>query len=438
MNCVFVLDSAKRPMTPCRPAQARRMLRDGKAAVFRRFPFTLILKETKPAAVVKPLTAKIDPGSRFTGIALTDTRGRVLFAAELQHRGQSIKAALQDRRAHRRNRRSRNTRYRAPRFLNRRRPEGWLPPSLQHRVDTTMTWVGRLRRFALVEEIGVERVKFDTQKLQNPEIAGVKYQQGELFGYEVKEYLLEKFGRVCAYCGGITNDPVLEVEHIVPPKLGGSNRVSNLTIACSTCNREKGKCTPQMWADALAGSDREIDQIRRENCATVHAKAKAPLKDAAAVNMTRWALYRRLTATGLPVETGTGAQTKFNRSRLGYPKAHWIDAACVGESGAAVTLDAEMVPLRISAKGHGNRQMCGTNKYGFPIRHRNRQKQFAGFQTGDLVQAVVPTGKFSGTHSGRIAIRHRPSFRIQTAAATFDVHPKYLTLVHRADGYAYA
>ena len=425
MNCVFVLDSAKRPMTPCRPAQARRMLRDGKAAVFRRFPFTLILKETKPAAVVKPLAVKIDPGSRVTGIALTDRRGRVLFAAELQHRGQSIKAALQERRAHRRNRRSRKTRYRAPRFLNRRRPEGWLPPSLQHRVDTTMTWVGRLRRLALVEEIGVERVKFDTQKLQNPEISGVEYQQGELAGYEVREYLLEKWGRHCAYCGA--EKTPLQVEHIYPKSQGGSDRVSNLTLACELCNQKKGSQPVEAF---LA---KKPDILKR-----ILAQAKAPLRDAAAVNASRNALFLELVKTGLPVETGTGAQTKFNRSRLGYPKAHWIDAACVGESGAAVTLDAEMVPLRISAKGHGNRQMCGTNKYGFPIRHRNRQKQFAGFQTGDLVQAIVPTGKFSGTHSGRIAIRHRPSFRIQTAAATFDVHPKCLTLVHRADGYTYA
>lgn len=412
-------------MTPCRPAQARRMLRDGKAAVLRRFPFTLILKETKPAAVVKPLSAKIDPGSRVTGIALTDRRGRVLFAAELQHRGQSIKAALRDRRAHRRNRRSRNTRYRAPRFLNRRRAEGWLPPSLQHRVDTTMTWVGRLRRLALVEEIGVEHVKFDTQKLQNPEISGVEYQQGELAGYEVREYLLEKWGRRCAYCGA--EKTPLQVEHIHPKSQGGSDRVSNQTLACELCNQKKGT---QLVEAFLA---KKSDILKR-----ILAQAKAPLRDAAAVNATRNALFLELVKTGLPVETGTGAQTKFNRSRLGYPKAHWIDAACVGESGAAVTLDAGRVPFRISAKGHGNRQMCGTNKYGFPIRHRHRQKQFAGFQTGDLVQAVVPTGKFSGTHSGRIAIRHRPSFRIQTAAATFDVHPKYLTLVHRADGYAYA
>ena len=142
-NVVFVLDTEKRPLTPCRPAQARRLLREGKAAVFRRFPFTLILKEARPDAIVKPLAVKIDPGAKTTGLALVDA-SRVLFAAELAHRGGAIKSALDERRAYRRNRRARKTRHRAARFDNRvRGKHKWLPPSLQHRVDTTLTWVRR-------------------------------------------------------------------------------------------------------------------------------------------------------------------------------------------------------------------------------------------------------------------------------------------------------
>ena len=117
-NVVFVLDTEKRPLTPCRPAQARRLLREGKAAVFRRFPFTLILKEARPDAVVKPLAVKIDPGAKTTGLALVDA-SRVLFAAELAHRGGAIKSALDERRVYRRNRRARKTRHRAARFDNR-------------------------------------------------------------------------------------------------------------------------------------------------------------------------------------------------------------------------------------------------------------------------------------------------------------------------------
>lgn len=421
MNHVFVVDSAKRPLSPCRAAQARRMLRDGKAAVLRRFPFTLILKEEKAEAVVPPLKLKLDPGSKTTGIAIINEDGRVAFAAELNHRGATIKGALQDRAAYRRNRRSRKTRYREARFLNRTKQKGWLPPSLQHRVDTTMTWVNRFERYSAIEEIAVERVKFDMQLMRNPEIAGIEYQQGTLMGYTVREYLLEKWCRKCAYCNA-ENIP-LQIEHIRAKTNGGSNAVSNLTLACAPCNTKKGKLLIDVF---LKGKPEVLKRIL--------AQASKPLNDAAAVNATRNALFSALLKTGLPVEAGTGAQTKFNRSRLNYPKAHWIDAACVGESGEAVTLDPAMETLQIKAMGHGRRQRCRPDAFGFPRTAAPNVKKFAGFQTGDLVKANIPSGKFAGSHTGRIVIRHRPCFKLNG----FNVHPKYLTRVQMADGYAYA
>ena len=129
MNHVFVVDTQHRPMSMCHPARARALLKAGKAAVLRAAPFTLILKEEKPEAVVKPMTAKVDPGSKTSGMALVNGDGRVLFAAELEHRGHAIKSSMESRRALRRGRRNRKTRYRKARFDNRRRPEGWLPPS---------------------------------------------------------------------------------------------------------------------------------------------------------------------------------------------------------------------------------------------------------------------------------------------------------------------
>ncbi|MCH2231930.1 MAG: RNA-guided endonuclease IscB, partial [Crocinitomicaceae bacterium] len=127
-NSVFVLDTNKKPLNPVHPGQARRLLKEGKAAVFRRYPFTIILKEevTKSS---KNITLKLDPGSKFTGIALVQNN-QVIWGAELQHRGQQIKDSLTSRRQLRRGRRGRKTRYRQARFLNRKRPEGWLPPSL--------------------------------------------------------------------------------------------------------------------------------------------------------------------------------------------------------------------------------------------------------------------------------------------------------------------
>lgn len=220
----------------------------------------------------------------------------------------------------------------------------------------------------------------------------------------------------CVCCGAENVRVPLEIEHIVPRSRGGSDRVSNLAISCIPCNREKGNLTAEEYGHP-----------------TVQRQAKMPLRDAAAVNTTRWALFRCLKSIGLDIETGTGGQTKYNRTRHGLPKEHWIDALCVGES-TPTHLDIEgVIPLQIAATGHGRRQRCGTDKYGFPTRHAARAKAFMGFQTGDIVRAEIPQGKYKGVHTGRIAVRFRPSFRLNG----FDVHPKYLTMLHRGDGYGY-
>jgi hypothetical protein len=188
MSQVYVVDTAKRPLSPCHPARARRLLTAGQAAVFRRYPFTIILKHAVPAAQPDRLRLKIDPGSKTSGLALVHERcGAVVWAAELSHRGQQAHDALLAHRALRRSRRLRHTRYRKPRFEDRRRPTGWLPPSLQSRIQNIETWVNRLRRLCPIGALSQELVRFDTQLLQNAEIAGVEYQQGELAGYEVRE-----------------------------------------------------------------------------------------------------------------------------------------------------------------------------------------------------------------------------------------------------------
>ncbi|QJB26625.1 RNA-guided endonuclease IscB [Limnospira fusiformis] len=421
-NHVFVLDTNRKPLTPCKPGMARSLLKAGKASVFRRYPFTIILNKEVDANP-EPLELKLDPGSKVTGIALKQGN-HIIFAAELQHRGQQIKEALLSRRQLRRSRRNRKTRYRPARFLNRTRPEGWLAPSWQHRVDTLMTWVHRFRRLAPVGRITQELVRFDLQLMENPEISGVEYQQGELQGYEIREYLLFKWDRTCAYCGA-QNVP-LEVEQIQPRSKGGSDRVSNLTMACHSCNQAKGNGDIR---DFLSGQPDVLSRLLRQ--------AKSPLKDAAAVNSTRWALFKALKATGLPVTTGTGGQTKFNRLRLNLPKAHWLDAACVGPVESLEVLTSK--PLLILAKGHGTRQMCGTNKYGFPNRHRSRRQIHKGFQTGDMVTALVTAGKKIGSYLGRVLCRASGSFDITTASVRVaGISHKYCQPIHRKDGYAYA
>lgn len=411
---VFVLDANKQPLDPCHHARARELLRKGRAAVFKRYPFTIILRD-RLGGHVSSHGLKIDPGSKTTGLAIVqEATQRVVWAAELTHRGQAIRDKLLARRASRRSRRQRHTRYRKARFLNRRRPDGWLAPSLAHRVLTTETWVRRLRAVCPITTLSMELVRFDTQLMEDAEVSGVAYQQGELAGYEVREYLLETWGRRCAYCHA--KDVPLQVEHLFPRARSGSDRVSNLTLACEGCNQKKGS---QTAAEFGFGH--------------LMAQAKQPLKDAAGVNSTRWALWRALQMTGLPLEVGTGGRTKWNRTRLGLAKSHWADAACVGES-TPDDLDARPSSvLLIAAKGHGTRQMCGTDKYGFPIRHRQCQKRHFGYQTGDLVRANILAGKYAGRHVGRVVVRSRPSFKLNS----FDVHPKNLFLIQRADGYAY-
>ncbi|MGB1289371.1 MAG: RNA-guided endonuclease IscB, partial [Aggregatilineales bacterium] len=222
MQKVFVVDKNEDPLMPCHPARARELLRKGRAKVFRRYPFTIILLD-REGGETQNMQFKVDPGSKTSGIALVGDfkRGlRCIWAAELTHRGQQIRDKLLSRRQLRRGRRHRKTRYRQPRFLNRRKGKGWLPPSLLSRINNVWTWLVRLRRFSPITHLAMELVRFDMQLMQNPEISGVEYQQGELQGYEVREYLLEKWGRTCAYCGA--KDTPLQIEHIVPKARGGS------------------------------------------------------------------------------------------------------------------------------------------------------------------------------------------------------------------------
>jgi len=426
MSKVFVLDTMYRPLDPVHPGYARKLLSSGKAAVFRRYPFTMILKREVKEPTTHPLRLKLDPGSKTTGIAIVnDAMGEVVWSAELSHRGQTIKASLDSRRAIRRSRRQRHTRYRKPRCANRHRQQGWLPPSLESRVATILTWVNRLLRYCPITALSQELVKFDMQAMVNPEMQGLEYQQGELQGYEVREYLLEKWNRHCAYCGA--KDVPLQVEHIHPRARGGTHRVSNLTLACEPCNLKKGT---QDVRDFLKNNP---DVLKR-----ILAQAKAPLKDASTVNATRWALYERLQATGLSVECGTGGRTKFNRVSRGLDKAHWIDASCVGASTPDALHVERVTPLLITATGHGNRQMCRMDRYGFPRTGPKQAKSVKGFQTGDIVKATVLTGTKQGVYVGRVAVRSSGSFNITTQQGTIQgVSHRFCTLLHRCDGYSY-
>jgi 5-methylcytosine-specific restriction endonuclease McrA len=426
MSKVFVVDTFQKPLDPLHPGRARLLLQEGKAAVYRRYPFTIILKREVKEPIVEPLRIKLDPGSRTTGIAIVnDATGEVVFAAELTHRGHKIKAALDDRRAIRRSRRTRKTRYRKARWSNRTRKEGWLPPSLESRIANVLTWVHRLSRSCLITAISMELVRFDMQLMENAEVSGVQYQQGTLAGYEAREYLLEKWQRACSYCSA--KDIPLQIEHIQPRAKGGSNRISNLCLACEPCNIAKGTL------DIALFLKKKPEVLKR-----IQSQAKASLKDAAAVNTTRCALFERLKATGLSVECGSGGLTKYNRTTRAMQKEHWLDAANIGKSTPQVLSVKGVVPLLITATGHGSRQMCLPDTYGFMRTKAKGEKKVKGFQTGDIVKAVVTTGKKQGTYVGRVAVRSTGSFNIVTSTQTIQgINHRFCQMLHHSDGYRY-
>lgn len=448
-------------------SKARWLLSHGKAAVFRTYPFVIILKEEKEEKHPESYTLKIDPGAKTTGMALLDSKGHVVQFVELEHRSQQIQKNLETRKGARRNRRQRETRYRKPKWGNKTRkkdskfcaysprPEGWLPPSVEASVNNIETWIKRFQKYCNLTDIYVETVSFDTQKMDNPEIQGKEYQQGELCGYEIREYLLEKYQHKCQYCGGKTGDQVLEVEHKHPKGQGGSDKVSNLTLACHTCNQAKGNKTPKQWLEELqkkedkiakkqndADPDKEpkesLNQIRIKNIDKIlkGQAVGASSRYCAWVNSSRWKLLR-MAERYEEVHVSKGYITRANRIQAGLPKEHYYDALCVKEAPKEVKILTSSV-LCIKATGRGSHFRGRTNACGIIDKRLPRQKEFFGFQTGDMVRAEVPKGKKAGTYTGKVAVRSSGYFNIQTKEETVQgISHKYCRAIQKADGYSY-
>jgi hypothetical protein len=418
---VFVLDRKKRPLMPCTEKRARLLLQRRRAVVVRRQPFTIRLKDRLvEESVLQPVVLKIDPGSKITGVAvvreeaiLNDHLHHALVLIEIRHRGDAVRARMRQRAAYRRRRRCANLRYRACRFDNRKRRKLWLAPSLRSRLDNVLLWTRRIACVAPVTRVEVEWVRFDVRVLQGMVPSRIEYQRADLLGFELREYLLQKWEYQCAYCG--TTGVSLEKEHIVPKSRGGTNRLSNLSIACSSCNEAKGNRTAAEFGHP-----------------EVQAQAEAPLRDAAAVDAIGWEIIRGLRTHGFSVRTWSGGRTKWNRKRFGIAKTHALDALCVGDVAGLSGSDVPI--LEIEAMGRGQRRRTNTDAMGFPFGYRLRSKRVRGFSTGDLVCVNMPRGKHAGVHIGRVAVRASGSFRVGQVDG---ISWRYCRLLERADGYGY-
>lgn len=428
MQYALVVSKTNKPLMPCHPARARELLKKGKAVVLRRYPFTIKLIN-RSEGNVQSIDLKIDPGSKTTGIALityTKLSGlKVVLGINLIHRGHQISQLLTARAMSRRSRRQRKTRYRKARFLNRTKPKGWFPPSIKSRLDNILQWVYRLFKWSPVSAIAYEHVKFNPAMHLKHALNNATFKDRSIEAYEIKEYLLTKYNYKCVYCDA--KDVIFEQDHVVPKSRGGSNRISNLVLACVKCNQAK--------------SNKSLDEFVKDpkRLHRIKSQLLVPLKDMAAVNATRNALGELLLKIGCPVIVGTGGQTKFARVNNNLPKDHWIDAACVAINDGKITVSSKLKPLTITKQRRNNRQMTLMNKYGFPrTKAKGSSKKIFGFMTGDIVKANVSSGKYKGIHLGKVAVRLSGYFDIKKEKSPpFTTNKLNCKLIHHFDGYNY-
>lgn len=451
---VITLDKNKRPLGHCTPRKARKLIEKGRACVYRYYPFIIIIKDkdVREMDIRHNYRIKLDPGAEHTGLTVVED-DRVIFYMQIEHRGSQVVKNLMTRKNSRRNRRTRETWHRHPKWRKRgkyqtAREKGWLPPSQESILHNITHWVERFQKWLGPCDVSIEFNKFDPQLMENNKIEGLDYQHGELQGYEMKAYLLEKYQHTCQYCAGASEDKVLEWEHILPKTRGGSDRLKNATLACRTCNQKKDDLTPEEWLDKLTAKKRhtklEEEQIK---CLKRFLEGKQNgqnLRYAAWCNAMRWRLKESIEGMEgtLSLELASGGRTAKNRHDLGYKKDHHIDALCVGkhipEKGFRY---ANQPCLMVKAMGRGTRLLGQINQCGIIYnKYEDRYKVVNGVQTGDIVHVKVPNGKYTGEYTGRAKIRRSGSHDVRcmdgrligaTKKSTFQV-------LQHIDGYSYA
>lgn len=361
---VYVLSKTGQPLMPTENhAKVRVLLKQQKAKVITNCPFTIQLMY-KSTTYTEPVSLGIDAGSKHIGVSAT-TENKVLYESNVTLRN-DIVDLLSARRALRRSRRNRKTRYREARFDNRRRNNGWLAPSIRQKIDSHITVVDKACKLLPITNIVVETASFDIQKIKNPDISGTDYQQGEQLGFwNVREYVLFRDNHECQCCHGKSKDPVLNVHHIESRRTGG-DAPNNLITLCETCHTgyHKGKIK----------LPKEIHRGMR-------------FKDAAFMGIMRWAFYNRLTELytikGIPVTLTYGYITKNTRIEHHLPKEHFVDARCI--SGHPDAAPSNEVFCQKKVRCH-NRQIhkLTINKGG--IRKRNQAVyEVKGFRLYDTV-----------------------------------------------------
>ena len=356
---VYVISKDGQPLMPtARHGKVRHLLNTGLAKIVKRCPFTIqLLYES--AQYVQDITLGVDAGSRVVGLSATSEK-KEFYAGEVELRN-DIVDLLSTRRELRKSRRNRKTRYRKPRFDNRKREDQWLAPSIRQKADTHLTVVQNIRKIVPVSHIVVETASFDIQKIKNPDIEGSGYQQGEQLGFwNVREYVLFRDGHVCQCCRGKTRDPILNVHHIESRKTGG-DAPGNLVTLCETCHKSY-----------------HHGRIRLPE----HISRRPSFRDAAFMGIMRWAFYNELKESYGNVSMTYGYLTKNTRIRHGLAKTHAVDARCISGHPDAEPLGVYYLQKKVRCH---NRQIHKANpRKG--IRKRNQSDYLVkGFRLYDKV-----------------------------------------------------
>ena len=371
---VCVLDKQGKPLMPTRRlGKVYRLLKSQKAHIFSYEPFTIQLDYEPKTHIIQPMTLGVDSGAIHSGYSVAN-ENREYYSAEVNARD-NISDRLSERSMYRKTRRSRKTRYRKSRFNNRKnKKQGWLPPSLEQKVAVQVNEIVHLHRYFPIEKIIIEVAEFDIQKIKNPDISGVEYQQGTLYGYNVRNYLLEKHGRKCFYCGKI--DGNFEIEHMLPKVRGGSNRIDNLTLSCHECNQKKGTMTAEEFIKKTLSPRKAAAKLRQL------ANERRLFKYMTHMNATRWSLYNTIKDHYENVQTTYGYITKYNRLQAHLPKAHHIDAKCITGFATVPPMDQMVVKIKMRrhnrqlhratfSKGHVRKAAClPTTIFGFQLYDR--------------------------------------------------------------------
>ncbi len=393
---VYIRNGHGRPLMPCTPRKARGLLKAGKAKVVRAVPFTLQLLYGS-SGYTQEVSVGMDAGTRHIGVSAT-TENTVLFEAEAQPRT-DIQELLATRRQYRRARRSRKTRYRQSRFLNRKKPKGWLAPSVQHNVESHLKVIQLVEELLPLRDITIEVAQFDLQKIRHPAIEGKEYQEGPQLGFwNTREYVLFRDGHRCQWCQGKAKDRILNVHHIESRKTGGDSP-DNLITLCETCHRH-------------------IHQTHQEH----RIKRKAgSLRDTTQMGMMRWRIYEEVTRRYPTVHLTYGYLTKHTRITHQLEKSHLIDARCISTHPQACS-DGTWYLLKYVRRN--NRQLHkATIKQGGKRQRNTAAKYVQGFRLFDCVKYQGTTCfVFGRRSSGYFDLRHLDGTKVHASANANKLH----------------